>query len=408
MVPPTSSEPPQARYTVQHAAPPQRHGPLRVLHVYSGNLYGGVERMLATLSRHRQLCPDMQPAFALCYDGKLAKELRATGAPLEILGEARLSRPWTVWRARRKLATHLERHAYDVLVTHDLWSHRVLGSVSRRLGTKLAVMVHTPLMKAAWHDYLGLRIRPDRVIANSVFTGSTLTKIVRSKSCWIACVDERSWTRWSILYPPVAPPLEFDSKMRAMTRAEEDVGSSDSIVIICASRMQPLKGHVTLLKALAGMTADPRWVCWLVGGAQRGPEIVYERALHDFVRQSGMSGRVRFLGQRDDVSVLLDAADIYCQPNLGPEAFGLSLVEAMYSRKPIVTTDLGAAREVLGREGSPGLLVPADDPERLRDVLRQLITDPLIRETMGAKGPARASAISDVRTQQNQLLALLL
>ncbi len=38
---------------------------MRVLHVYSGNLYGGVETLLVTLARHRDLCPEMEPHFAI-------------------------------------------------------------------------------------------------------------------------------------------------------------------------------------------------------------------------------------------------------------------------------------------------------------------------------------------------------
>jgi len=36
---------------------------VRVLHLYSGNLYGGVERMLTTLAAYRHLAPDLEPVF---------------------------------------------------------------------------------------------------------------------------------------------------------------------------------------------------------------------------------------------------------------------------------------------------------------------------------------------------------
>ena len=48
---------------------------MRVLHVSSGNLYGGVETALVALARFRNLCPAMQPEFALCFEGRLSKEL---------------------------------------------------------------------------------------------------------------------------------------------------------------------------------------------------------------------------------------------------------------------------------------------------------------------------------------------
>ena len=65
---------------------------VKVLHIYAGNLFGGVETLLITLARQRELCPQMQPHFALCFEGKLATELDATGVPVHWLGNVRVSR----------------------------------------------------------------------------------------------------------------------------------------------------------------------------------------------------------------------------------------------------------------------------------------------------------------------------
>ena len=67
--------------------------PLRVLHVYSGNLYGGIETFLRALAEERGQCPEMAPEFALCFEGRIADEIRASGAPLHMLGGVRTARP---------------------------------------------------------------------------------------------------------------------------------------------------------------------------------------------------------------------------------------------------------------------------------------------------------------------------
>src|ERR1700730_3572931 len=85
---------------------------IRVLHVSAGNLYGGVETLLATLARFRTVCPGMEPHFACCYEGRLSSELMAAGAPVHMLGPARISRPWTVWRARRRLRSILQQERF--------------------------------------------------------------------------------------------------------------------------------------------------------------------------------------------------------------------------------------------------------------------------------------------------------
>ncbi len=46
---------------------------------WPGNLYGGVETFMRTLAECRALSPNVEHEFALCYDGRLADELRAPG-----------------------------------------------------------------------------------------------------------------------------------------------------------------------------------------------------------------------------------------------------------------------------------------------------------------------------------------
>ncbi len=72
---------------------------MRVLHVYSGNLFGGIEALLLTLARHRADCPSLDGDVALCFEGRLGRELEAAGVRVHRLPEVRASRPQTV-RAR--------------------------------------------------------------------------------------------------------------------------------------------------------------------------------------------------------------------------------------------------------------------------------------------------------------------
>ena len=79
--------------------------------------------MLATFAGQRAAVPGLEQAFALCFEGRLADELRAAGAPLEMLGPARMSRPWTIARARRALREAILRDRPDVVICHSSWSH---------------------------------------------------------------------------------------------------------------------------------------------------------------------------------------------------------------------------------------------------------------------------------------------
>src|ERR1700755_3449005 len=110
---------------------------MRVLHVHSGNLYGGVETMLFTLARRRDSCPSMEPHFALCFEGRLGEELRGSGARVHSLPGVRVSRPATLGRARRALAALLREESFHVAICHSTWTQAIFGNVVRASSTPL-------------------------------------------------------------------------------------------------------------------------------------------------------------------------------------------------------------------------------------------------------------------------------
>ena len=72
---------------------PSHDGPMRVLYVYSGNMYGGVEALLTTLTRYRDACPGLEPHYAACWAGRSSAELEEAGATVHQLGAARGATP---------------------------------------------------------------------------------------------------------------------------------------------------------------------------------------------------------------------------------------------------------------------------------------------------------------------------
>ena len=108
---------------------------MRVLHIHSGNLYGGVETLLVTLARHRDLAPEMESHFALCFKGRLSDAAR--GPPVQqhmSLVTCGHRQPLSVWRARRVLRDSTARTIRSgclpfSLVASDFWQ----GSAARAI-----------------------------------------------------------------------------------------------------------------------------------------------------------------------------------------------------------------------------------------------------------------------------------
>ena len=90
---------------------------------------------------------------------------------------------------------------------------------------------------------------------------------------------------------------------------------------------------------------------------------------------------------------LTPAADVHCQPNSGPEPFGIVLVEALYAGLPVVTSGLGGAAEIVDQ--TCGVLTAPGDAEAVAAALRSLIQDPSRQRALGIAGPSRAESLCD-------------
>jgi glycosyltransferase involved in cell wall biosynthesis len=365
---------------------------MRVLHVHSGNMYGGVETLLTTLARHRDLSRSMEPHYALCFEGRLSAELTTIGVPVHVLGKTRISRPLTVVRARRKLGNLLRRVPFDLVICHSAWSQSLFGPTVRSAHLPLTFWLHGEAHGKHWLERWARTTTPDLALCNSNFTAKTLPNMYPQ-------------VRTEVIYYPVAPPERGNSKEdRAATRADLQT-PENAVVIIQVSRMESWKGHALHLEALGMLKDLPGWVCWQVGGAQLSSEIEYFSDLKKMAIRMGIGDRVRFLGQRSDVPRLLTAADVHCQPNSGPEPFGIAFIEALHAQLPVVTTALGGACEIV--DETCGLLVPPRDAQALASSLRRLIEDRILRVNLGANGPRRARELCDPAAQIARLSILL-
>lgn len=377
----------QLPHTALKRAPATEAKPLRVLHVHSGNLYGGVEMSLMTQARHRHLCPAMELSFALCFAGQFSKELAALGAPVHWLGNVRVRQPMSVWRARQRLHDLLRRERFEVVVTHSAWSQAIFGPVARTAHLPLVFWLRGLAKGKHWLERWAGRTPPDFALCNSHFTASTLPKLFPH-------------VRAEVIYNPlISSAPRLSQAERSVLRAELET-PEEAVVIVQVSRMEAWKGHELHLRALSLLKEIPGWICWQVGGAQRPHEARYMEKLKGLAITLGIADRVRFLGWRSDVSHLLPAADIHCQPNTGPEPFGNVFIEALSAQLPVVTTAIGGAREIV--DESCGMLVESE-AAALAAVLQRLIQDQSLRLKLGAAGPARARKLCDAGTQLDRI-----
>lgn len=361
-----------------------------VLHLCAGNLYGGIERIVAECAASRRLAPSLRPRFATVFEGRLAAEIDACGEHCARLGEVRVSRPHTVLRARRKLGDLLKIERPSAVICHSPWTFGLAAPVLRRVAVPAILWVHDRVSGHTWPERWAGLTRPNAIIANSRFTAESIGSLYRDAPA-------------AVLYAPVSPPPTLDAEERRRIRRSLGVASDETCVVFIASRLERWKGHCELIDAIADIPGD--WRLWIAGGAQKGHEPEYGQSLRTLCAERRIDARVRFLGDRRDVCSLMQSADLHCQPNTAPEPFGIALVEALYASLPVITTNMGGAQEIVTDEC--GVLVAPGDREALRSALLRLIEAPRARRALGAAGPRRAAALCDPARQLARLTTVV-
>jgi glycosyltransferase involved in cell wall biosynthesis len=162
---------------------------------------------------------------------------------------------------------------------------------------------------------------------------------------------------------------------------KQELGIGDRPLVACVSRMNEEKGVDVLLRAHARVGRDA-----VLAIAGDGPDWPRCRAL---AAELHIEERVRFLGLRRDIPRLLGGCDLVVVPSRAPEAFGLTVVEAMAAGKPVVVTDAGAMADLVDH-GRYGIVVPKGDPVALSEAIGRLLDGPVFAKLMGEAGQARA------------------
>lgn len=172
-----------------------------------------------------------------------------------------------------------------------------------------------------------------------------------------------------------------DPARRLAMRNEMQAGRC--FVWIAVGRITPAKDYSTMLRAFAPVNAKhPEAQLWIAGEGK--PEDV--AGLQRMAKEVGVAREVRWLGLRDDVAALLDAADGYVLSSVW-EGMPLALGEAMAMEKPFVATNAGGVGEIAGECGA---LVTAGDADALAAaMLACMQRSPEERRNLGRASRAR-------------------
>jgi glycosyltransferase involved in cell wall biosynthesis len=183
------------------------------------------------------------------------------------------------------------------------------------------------------------------------------------------------------IIPMGVDPAKFEN-VKATFVSEDDMGfESFDLRVLYVGKLIYYKGLEYLLKAFSTVKASNS--CLVIVGEGR-ERLNLTRLAHEL----GISDRVFFLGRQPDwkIPMIYAMSNVVTLPSMTRrEAFGIVLLEAMASGKPVIASNIPGVSEVV-QEGKTGHLVPPSNYRALAQTLQSLLEDTKTASRMGEAG----------------------
>lgn len=143
--------------------------------------------------------------------------------------------------------------------------------------------------------------------------------------------------------------------------------------IVTVGRLDPVKDQATLLHALrfVGTSTSVQHTSvhlWIIGD---GPE---RERLQQVIDQESLGGQAVLLGEKNNISELLNSADVFVLSSLA-EGIPMTVLEAAAAGLPVIATDVGGLSEIV-QEGESGFLVSSGSPQLIAAAVRRYLGNP--------------------------------
>lgn len=344
-----------------------RTEPLRVMFLLTSMPVGGAETLLVNLVRRMDRGRFAPEVTCLKQRGPLGEQL-ATEMPVH----SALTAGKFDLRVLPRLIWLLRRRRIDAVVTVGAGDKMFWGRIAARIAG--VPVIASALHSTGWPDGVGKLNRlltpiTDAFIGVAKPHGEHLVANERFPARKVHVISNGVDTSRFAL--PVGT-----TKLRA------ELGLPDNVPLAgILAALRPEKNHEMFLaaaKQIRQTVPDAQFV--VIGDGPRRAELESQASALD------LTSAVHYLGNRDDVPEVLAALDVVCLTSHN-EANPVSILEAMSTGKPVVSTDVGSIRESIDH-GHTGYLVPAGDADEFAGRVAQLLSDPLTASEMGYRGRA--------------------
>jgi glycosyltransferase involved in cell wall biosynthesis len=372
--------------------------PAIVLYVnHISQIFSGEESLLDLVT---QLDRDRFVPVLACPPGDLAARAVAAGIRTEPLPVPRFH------RTRNPLKVSSDAISWVVAanqlrrIIRDL-SPRIVHANSATAQLFTGAIAQKAGIPCAWHSR-DLRRLPfpagtlcryaDRIIAVSEAVAEFLA------------VSGLSRPKVTRIYGGIDPALWRARVTGKDVRAELGLAAGDRILLM-AAQLFPWHRHEDAIRAMSFISQkEPSARLVLAGSDPFGERGEMAKNLERVADQAGVRKSVAFIGRRDDVPDLMNAAELILIPS-DAEPFGRAALEAMALGKPVVGTRAGGLPEVV-RDGETGLLVVPRFPESLAEACLRVLRNRHLANSLGEAGRARVESAFHIARTVRETTAL--
>lgn len=192
----------------------------------------------------------------------------------------------------------------------------------------------------------------------------------------VIATSERSGSYLEVPYTVVSHGTDFEHYHPPREGADDyaSTGLPGKYAIGCTGRIRHQKGTDLFVEAMVRLLPQyPDWTA-VITGRTTSDHLAFERELKAKVAAAGLTQRVIFLGDVEDIAIWYRRFTLFVAPSR-KEGFGLTPLEAMASETAVVTSDAGSFPLMI-KPGVNGAIVPAGDGEALTAAIEPFLRDP--------------------------------
>lgn len=351
-----------------------------------------------------------KPVFILASDGPLATQLRDADIETHVYPlssnviETRkdsinanvmiqLNKIFECLSYARRIAQFAKEQNIDIIHTNSLKSDIYGGIAGRFAGIPVIWHIrdnidtnYLPAFAVTVMRFLA-RVVPNIVVANSESTLKTVGVINRKSTAVVySGINHQDRINGEVVHDGVSSTTK-SRYLELFNRLHQNghFNQSKAPIIALVGRIAHWKGQHVFIKAAEDVLSKyPNAVFQIIGAPLFG-EYDYEKSLHEQVEKAGLTGKVQFLGFRNNIPELLKDIDLLVHASIIGEPFGQVVIEGMAAAKPVIATNGGALPEVVV-DGVTGILVPMGDASAMADAIIEVLSHPDRAYTMGLAG----------------------